>query len=68
MSYGDELFAQEKICEENEALVQYQNAQTIAALDKVAQKNYDQAMLICHPPTETPTLITVTPTPATPYP
>ena len=68
MRYGDELFAQEKICEENEALIQYQNAQTIAALDKVAQKNYDQAMLICHPPTETPTLITVTPTPATPYP
>jgi tetratricopeptide (TPR) repeat protein len=53
MRYGDELFDHKKICEENEALVQYQNALTIAALDKTAQNNYDQAMLICFPPTAT---------------
>jgi|APDOM4702015118_1054815.scaffolds.fasta_scaffold06497_3 tetratricopeptide (TPR) repeat protein len=70
MRYGDELFAQGKYCEEEEALVYYGNAQTIAALDKVAQQNYDAAMLICFPATPTfdpaslitPTLeITVTP-------
>ena len=65
MRLGDELFAKEKLCEENEALVYYQNAQSIAALDKIAQHNYDQAMLICHPPTDTPTPVTETPT-ATP--
>ena len=54
MRYGDQLFDRKKICEENEALVQYNNAQTIAALDKTAQSNYNQAMLICFPPTATP--------------
>lgn len=63
MRYGDELFLKERICEENEALVQYQNAQSIAALDKTAQANYDQAALICFPPTGTPDLSTPTPTP-----
>lgn len=63
MRYGDELFGKNKICEEGEALVQYQNAQTIAALDKTAQSNYDQAVLICFPPTSTPDLSTPTPTP-----
>ena len=62
MRYGDELFAKGKICEESEALVQYQNAQTIGPLDKTAQNNFDSAMLTCHPATETPTLFTATPT------
>lgn len=64
MRYGDELFAQNKICEENEALVHYNNALTIAPLDKTAQKNYDEALLLCFPPTATfdPFLL-ATPTP-----
>lgn len=62
MRYGDELFLKGRICEENEALVQYQNAQTVAALDKTAQDYYDQALLICFPPTATPDLSTPTPT------
>jgi tetratricopeptide (TPR) repeat protein len=67
MRYGDELFAQGKICEENEALVQYNNALRIAPLDKAAQANYDQALLICFPPTATldPFLL-FTPTPTLP--
>ena len=75
MRYGDELFAQEKLCEEEEALVYYQNAQSIAALDKTAQNNYDEAMLVCHPPTEVPSPTatfsltpTETPTPVVSYP
>ena len=76
MRYGDELFAQEKICEEEEALVYYQNAQLIAPLDKTAQNNFDEAMLLCHPSTETPsatatfslTPTTETPTPIVSYP
>lgn len=63
MRYGDELFLRERICRENEALAQYQNAQIIAALDKTAQDYYDQAILICFPPTGTPDLSTPTPTP-----
>ncbi len=63
MRYADELFAKGKLCEENEALVYYQNAQTIAALDKTAQKNFDEAFDICHPPTPTIDLTAlVTPT------
>ncbi|HEY5731288.1 MAG TPA: hypothetical protein VIS72_14655 [Anaerolineales bacterium] len=54
MRYGDDLFGRDKLCEEGEALIQYQNAQTIAPLDRVAQDNYDQAVLICFPPTATP--------------
>ena len=75
MRYGDELFAQEKICEEEEALVYYQNAQLIAPLDKTAQNNFDEAMLLCHPSTETPSATatfsltpTETPTPIVSYP
>lgn len=79
MRYGDELFAKGKFCEEEEALVYYRNAQTIGALDKVAQQNYDEAMLICFPATPTfdpaslltPTLGTPavdTPIPPTSYP
>ncbi|MCK7482089.1 MAG: hypothetical protein M0C28_36765 [Candidatus Moduliflexus flocculans] len=63
MRYGDELFTAGKICEENEAIVQYNNAQLVAALDKTAQDNFDQAILICFPPTGTPDLSTPTPTP-----
>jgi len=62
MRYADQLFGQGKICEEEEALVYYQNAQAIAALDKIAQNNFDSAMLTCHPPTETPSPFTETPT------
>lgn len=64
MRYADELFAQGKICEENEALVHYNNALTIAPLDRTAQKNYNEALLLCFPPTATldPFLL-VTPTP-----
>jgi tetratricopeptide (TPR) repeat protein len=63
MRYGDELFLKNRICEEDEALAQYQKAQTIAALDKTAQDYYDQGILICFPPTATPDLSTPTPTP-----
>jgi tetratricopeptide (TPR) repeat protein len=63
MRYADELFAQGKLCEEEEALVYYQNAQLIAALDKIAQSNFDEASLICHPATPTIDLTAfVTPT------
>jgi len=53
MRYGDELFAQGKYCEEEEALVYYNNAQTFGALNQVAQQNYNEAMLICFPATPT---------------
>jgi tetratricopeptide (TPR) repeat protein len=63
MRYADELYAQGKLCEENEARVYYEIAQTIAALDKVAQKNYNDLMLVCNPPTPTIDLTAiVTPT------
>ncbi|MEP6896510.1 MAG: hypothetical protein ABI986_12960, partial [Chloroflexota bacterium] len=75
MRYADELFAKGKLCEENEARVYYENAQTIAALDKVAQKNYNDLMLVCNPPTPTIDLtaivtptVTDTPVPPTSYP
>jgi|SRR6185436_11378265 len=65
MRYADQLFAAGKLCEENEALVYYQNAQSIAALDKTAQKNFDEAFAACHPPTPTIDLTAlVTPTTA----
>ena len=51
MRYGDQLFEKGKLCEEGEAYFQYQNAQTIAPLDKTAQNNYDQLMATCFPPT-----------------
>ncbi len=63
MRYADELYAQGKLCEENEARVYYESAQTIAPLDKVAQKNYDDLMLVCNPATPTIDLTAlVTPT------
>jgi len=65
MRYGDELFARNKICEEGEALIQYNNALTISPLDKAAKDNYEQALLICFPPTATPDLSTPTSIPTT---
>jgi len=63
MRYGDELFAKGNLCGGGEALAQYQNAQTIGPLDKIAQNNYDSAVITCTPATETP--VPFTPTPAT---
>jgi tetratricopeptide (TPR) repeat protein len=65
MRYGDQLFAEGKYCEEGEAIYQYQNALTVAALDKTAQSNYDELLLVCFPPTPTIDL-TALATPATP--
>jgi tetratricopeptide (TPR) repeat protein len=63
MRYADELFAQGKYCEEEEALIYYRNAQAVKALDRLAQSNYDQLVLVCFPPTRTPTsTLQVTPT------
>lgn len=63
MRFGDELFAQGKYCEEGEALAQYQKALTTGSLDKTAQNNYDEVLLICFPPTPTVDLTAlVTPT------
>ena len=61
MRYGDQLFADGKYCEEGEALAQYQNALTVAALDKVAQNNYDELLPVCFPPTEAAPTIDLTP-------
>jgi len=62
MRYGDELFGRGKNCKEGEAYFQYQNAQLIAPLDKLAQDNYNELLPICFPPTATPVLGTPTPT------
>ena len=53
MRYGDELFAKGKICGDGEALAQYQSAQSIKQLDKTAASNYNDALLVCFPPTAT---------------
>jgi hypothetical protein len=69
MRYGDELFANGQYCE---AVDQYDNAATVAALDSAAAENYDDAFLGCFPATPTIDLtLSVTPgtpavTPATP--
>ena len=70
MRYGDELYNQKQYCGDKGALTQYNNAQTVAPLDKLAQNNYDEAILICFPPTATPDLSTptVAPTQETPPP
>jgi len=65
MRYGDEKFAKGEICGDGQALAQYTNAMTVAALDKVAQSNYNEAYLVCFPPTATidpSSLYTPTPT------
>jgi tetratricopeptide (TPR) repeat protein len=64
MRYGDELFAKNEFCD---AVTQYQNAESIAALDKAANDNWYHAYSECFPPT--PTVgPTATVTPATAYP
>jgi hypothetical protein len=50
MRYGDELFTKEQFCD---AVAQYENAQTIAALDKTANDNWYHAYSQCYPPTAT---------------
>ena len=50
MRYGDELFAQNDFCG---AVEQYQNAQTIAELDKTALDNWYHAYSQCFPATPT---------------
>jgi len=63
MRYGDELFAKGKLCAGDEALAQYNNALTIAALDKTANSNYKNTLEICNPATPTIDLTpSVTPT------
>jgi len=59
MRYGDVLYDGKKFCD---AVTQYQNAQTIAPLDKTAGKNFADAYIECFPPTETPAPATETPT------
>jgi tetratricopeptide (TPR) repeat protein len=65
MRYGDELFAAEQFCD---AVTQYENAQTIAALDKAANDNWYHAYAECFPPTATvgPTATLGAPTESTP--
>lgn len=70
MRYGDELFAQNDFCG---AVEQYQNAQTIAELDKTALDNWYHAYSECFPATPTidltltaSALTPITTTPATP--
>ena len=50
MRYGDQLFEQEQYCE---AVTQYTNAQSIAALDQTAAENFDDAYAGCYPATPT---------------
>ena len=50
MRYGDQLFEQEQFCD---AVTQYQNAETVAALDKDAQDNWYHAYSECFPATPT---------------
>jgi hypothetical protein len=69
MRYGDELFTKEQFCD---AVAQYENAQTIAALDKTANDNWYHAYAMCYPATATIdlTAVALTPvgTPSTSYP
>jgi hypothetical protein len=62
MRYADELVEQGQYCD---AVTNYDQAQTLGALDAAAQEGYERAFHECYPPTPeiTPTLqITVTPT------
>ena len=52
MRYGDELFKREAFCD---AVVQYQNAASIAELDDAAEKGYNQSYQACYPATATVT-------------
>jgi tetratricopeptide (TPR) repeat protein len=63
MRYADELFAQGKYCEEGEAIIYYRNAQAVAALDQLAQSNFNELQRVCFPATGTPSpTLQVTPT------
>ena len=65
MRYGDELFGRNQLLD---ACKQYEAAQGIGNLDKLAANNFNQAYQTCYPPSETPTVAappTETPT-ATP--
>ncbi len=62
MRYGDELFSKDQFCD---AVAQYENAQTVAALDKTANDNWYHAYSQCYP--ATPTIdLTLTATALTP--
>lgn len=62
MRYGDELFTQNQFCD---AVAQYENAQSVAALDKTANDNWYHAYSECYP--ATPTIdLTLTATALTP--
>lgn len=50
MRYGDQFYAKEQWCE---AVVQYDNAQKVGALDKISEQNYGPAFVGCNPPTPT---------------
>lgn len=63
MRYGDELFKKGAFCD---AVVQYQNAASIAELDDEAQKGFNQSYQQCYPATGTPTVTGTAGTPATP--
>ncbi len=59
MRYGDQLFEKNQFCD---AVAQYQNAQTIAELDKVANDHFPHAFSECYPATPTIDLtLSVTP-------
>lgn len=63
MRYGDELFSKDQFCD---AVTQYQNAETVAALDKAANDNWFHAYSECYPPTATITATATTPIATTP--
>jgi hypothetical protein len=64
MRYGDQLFEKNQFCD---ALAQYTNAQSIAALDKTANDHFPHAYSECYPATATATEATpVTPEATTP--
>ncbi len=56
MRYGDQLFEKQQYCD---AVAQYTNAQSIAALDKAANDNFPHAYSECYPATATATEATV---------
>jgi len=57
MRYGDELYGRKQYCD---AVDQYENAQAITPLDKVASDNYSKAYVACFPPTAIPVVDTPT--------
>lgn len=78
MRYGDQLVGESRWCD---AVVQYEAAQAIAALDAAAAEGYARAYRECYPPTptidpgtlitptvETPVVVTTEPAPTTEVP